>query len=49
MPWYDRYFFPIFYTGVAVIIGLSVGSYFKKPKPKKANFKVEIKYKDTIK
>ena len=49
MPWWDRYFYPIFYAGIFTIVGLSVTSALKKEKPKKKKFTVEIKYKDTIK
>lgn len=49
MPWYDKYFFQIYWSSIALIFALSGASYASNNKPKKAKFKVEIEYKDTTK
>ena len=51
MPWYNRYFFHMFYGTVAFILGASTVQSVKNYKnaKKKPKFKVEISFKDTIK
>lgn len=49
MPWYDKYFFQIYWSSVALIFVLSGASYASRNKPKKPKFEVETQYKDTIK
>ena len=51
MPWYNRYFFHMFYGTVAFILGASTVQSVKNYKnaKKKPKFKVETSFKDTIK
>jgi hypothetical protein len=48
MPWWDKYFFQIYWGCIAGIFALSAVSYTHKPKTKKPKFET-IEYKDTIK
>ena len=50
MPWYNRYFFHMFYGSVAFILGLSAVQARKTYKEtRKPKFKVDVSFKDTIK
>jgi hypothetical protein len=51
MPWYNKYFFQVFYGTVALILGMSAVQARKTYKDikRKPKFKVETNFKDTAK